>query len=277
MTRSDRALASFPQNLRAVCTYYSSISDVCRRLNINRQQFNKYLCGDAYPSQHNMRRICDFFGVDEDEIEMPEDLFKRLIDMRPRDRYRKNTDAPFMPHLLRLFQISHDKIGQYEGYYYRYYCSGARPDHIVKSLFYLGRSGTTFYTNTICRYEVEDVGRRVRVRYRYLGIPLVVEERLYLYEYDPAGRDVLTSTVLYGAFRGRVDILVGIQTNVAGRRSRTPSAGNVVFEYLGKKTRIRQALSGCGLFEWESPSVAGWVRNRLEQREVSRYMWSVTE
>lgn len=270
-------MTNFSRNLRAVCTYYSSISEVCRRLNINRQQFNKYLSGDAYPSQHNMHRICNFFGLDEEEIRLEEGAFKKLINMRPRDRYRQNADAPFMPHLVKLFDMGREGLAQYEGYYYRYYCSGARPDHIVKALFYLGKSGQNYYTNSISRYEAEDSGRKVHVRYRYLGIPILIEDRLYLCEYDPAGKDVLTSTVLYGAFRGRVDILVGIQTNVAGKRSRTPAAGNAVFEYLGKNTKLRQALAGCGLFEWESPSVAGWVRNRLEQRLVSRYMWTVPE
>ncbi|WP_167448956.1 helix-turn-helix domain-containing protein [Mesorhizobium hawassense] len=270
-------MSNFPHNLRVVCTYYSSISEVCRRLNINRQQFNKYLSGDAYPSQHNMHRICDFFGVDEDEIRLPEEAFKKLINMRPRDRYRQNADAPYMPHLIALFERGREALLQYEGYYYRYYCSGARPDHIVKALFYIGKSGVNHYTNSISRYEVDDGGRKLRVRYRYLGVPILVDDRLYLCEYDPTGKDVITSTVLYGAFRGRVDILVGIQTNVAGKRSRAPSAGNVVFEYLGRSTQIRRALSGCGLFEWESPSVAEWVRNRLEQHQVSRYMWTVPE
>lgn len=270
-------MSNFSQNLRTVCTYYSSISDVCRRLNINRQQFNKYLSGGAHPSQHNMHRICEFFGVDEDEIRLPEGAFKKLINMRPRDRYRQNTDAPFMPHLLKLLEQGRDRKDQYEGYYYRYYCSGARPDHIVKALFYLGKSGENFYSNSITRYTTEDNGRKTNTRYRYLGVPILIEDRLYLFEYDPAGKDVLTSTVVYGAFRGRVDILVGIQTNVAGKRSRAPSAGNVVFEYLGKTTKIRQALSGCGIFEWETPSIAGWIRSRLEQRQVSRYMWTVPE
>mgnify|MGYP001972390984 CR=1 FL=1 len=42
-----------------------SIAAVCRRVGINRQQFNKYLAGAVRPSRHNMRRICDFFGVTE--------------------------------------------------------------------------------------------------------------------------------------------------------------------------------------------------------------------
>ena len=60
----------FRQNLALLCSYFPSISEVCRKLDINRQQFNKYLAGSAHPSRRNMRRICDFFGVSEAELLM---------------------------------------------------------------------------------------------------------------------------------------------------------------------------------------------------------------
>ena len=40
-------------------------------MGINRQQFTKYLNGAARPSARNMRRICDHFGVEEEELLIP--------------------------------------------------------------------------------------------------------------------------------------------------------------------------------------------------------------
>ena len=57
-------------NLSFACTLFPSIAHVCRRIGINRQQFNKYLSGSVRPSRHNMRKICDFFGVTEAELLM---------------------------------------------------------------------------------------------------------------------------------------------------------------------------------------------------------------
>ncbi|MDO6588357.1 helix-turn-helix transcriptional regulator [Salipiger sp. 1_MG-2023] len=62
--------AHFPTNLGFACSLLPSIAEVCRRVDINRQQFNKYLAGSVRPSRHNMRRICDFFGVTESELLM---------------------------------------------------------------------------------------------------------------------------------------------------------------------------------------------------------------
>ena len=55
-------------NLTFACSFLPSIALVCRRIGINRQQFNKYLSGRVRPSRHNMRKICEFFGVTEGEL-----------------------------------------------------------------------------------------------------------------------------------------------------------------------------------------------------------------
>tara|TARA_R110002020_G_scaffold77450_11_gene195503 strand:- start:1537 stop:1731 length:195 start_codon:yes stop_codon:yes gene_type:complete len=47
-----------------LCSYAHSITEVCEKLSINRQQFHRYLNGQSRPSHRNLRNICDFFGVD---------------------------------------------------------------------------------------------------------------------------------------------------------------------------------------------------------------------
>jgi hypothetical protein len=47
----------FAENLRLLCSHYASVAEVCRRIGINRQQFNKYLSGASTPSLHSLRRI----------------------------------------------------------------------------------------------------------------------------------------------------------------------------------------------------------------------------
>jgi transcriptional regulator with XRE-family HTH domain len=68
---SDFTTTNFTANLKRVASYYPSISEMCRKLEINRHQFMKYLSGASFPSRYTMRRICDFFGVDEYEILLP--------------------------------------------------------------------------------------------------------------------------------------------------------------------------------------------------------------
>ena len=60
MTR-QRGEVAIGANLRKLCSLHKSVAEVSRKLGINRQQFNKYLSGDAIPSLRNLRRITDFF------------------------------------------------------------------------------------------------------------------------------------------------------------------------------------------------------------------------
>ena len=70
------------ENLKLLCSHYRSIAEVCRKLAINRAQFNKYLGGQSRPTPFNLKRIGDFFGVEGYELEMPPEQFARLIGAR---------------------------------------------------------------------------------------------------------------------------------------------------------------------------------------------------
>ncbi|MBL6432023.1 MAG: hypothetical protein HPM95_16340 [Alphaproteobacteria bacterium] len=50
----------------------------------------KYLSGAAYPSRRSLRTICDFLGVDEFELLLPPDQFRKIIALRP----TKKSDLP---------------------------------------------------------------------------------------------------------------------------------------------------------------------------------------
>ena len=61
----------FGLNLRLQCEKFGSIAEVCRGTSLNRQQFNKYLRGENLPSVRIRRRLCEFFGVPEEDMFMP--------------------------------------------------------------------------------------------------------------------------------------------------------------------------------------------------------------
>ena len=64
-TRSPAELRNmFGANLRRLSRQYPSISELSRRLGINRTQFNRYLSGESFPRPDVLDRICTFFKVD---------------------------------------------------------------------------------------------------------------------------------------------------------------------------------------------------------------------
>ncbi|MVO18293.1 helix-turn-helix domain-containing protein [Parasedimentitalea huanghaiensis] len=68
MTKESRTPAElrnmFGANLRHLAKAYPSISELSRRLGINRTQFNRYLSGESFPRPDVLDRICSFFDVD---------------------------------------------------------------------------------------------------------------------------------------------------------------------------------------------------------------------
>ncbi|MFW8592714.1 helix-turn-helix domain-containing protein [Cribrihabitans neustonicus] len=54
----------FGANLRQLARDYPSISELSRRLGVNRTQFNRYLSGESFPRPDVLDRICSFFNVD---------------------------------------------------------------------------------------------------------------------------------------------------------------------------------------------------------------------
>ena len=54
----------FAENLRHLVAGEPSVSAVCRALDINRTQFNRYLSGEAQPRPEVLEKICTHFGRD---------------------------------------------------------------------------------------------------------------------------------------------------------------------------------------------------------------------
>lgn len=56
------------KNLRRLTGRIGSANYVCRELDINRQQFEKYLKGRSLPSAATLKRICSYFNISEEEL-----------------------------------------------------------------------------------------------------------------------------------------------------------------------------------------------------------------
>ena len=70
---------NFSTNLRTVCNENISVAHVCRKMEINRQQFNKYLSGQIYPSKYNLNKICQYFQFSEEELNLESGQFAQIL------------------------------------------------------------------------------------------------------------------------------------------------------------------------------------------------------
>lgn len=129
----DKTENELANNLRYLCGQKSSISKVCRDLDINRQQFNKYLSGVSRPSNSNLIKICDYFNTDSAVISLPHQEFVNLC-----QQVSANAISSESQQLLNLLEITYPKadkdLSRYLGFYNVYCHSMGFPGYIAKSV-----------------------------------------------------------------------------------------------------------------------------------------------
>ena len=62
--KTRECAARFGKNLRLLGKTRPLIASVCRDLDINRVQFNRYMSGHSFPKPNVLQQICDYFLVD---------------------------------------------------------------------------------------------------------------------------------------------------------------------------------------------------------------------
>jgi len=236
---------NFSANLSILCSYRPSIAETCRKIGLNRQQFNKYLNGQTHPSRNNMRKICDLFGVTESEILLETLQFEQMIILRRKPDLGDDLNLP-LRHLDRIYRQS-QPMEKYVGFYYRYFFSFGNKGLITRSLASIHAVEGKYYWKNIEILRDPDNGKTFGMN-KYEGAVFYLADRIYVMEYETLGVRSITQMTLYPSHRHRLDRLLGIQTGGPTRRGRKPGASKVALEYLGTQVDPRKALALTGLF-----------------------------
>ncbi len=252
----------FAQNLRLLCSYYKSIAEVCRRLNINRPQFNRYLGGQYKPSANTLRRICEFFGVEVHEILLPHAQFERLVQVRPQSDLAPQPGTPgTFNHIDQLSRAGSSGLERYLGYYFEYYLSMSTPGKVLRNLVCLeSRDGQVVFQRT---ERIRPQATEPACHNRYQGIVCLLSDRLFLTDYETLNHHEITQTILFPSFRNRISRLTGLKVGVSDNSERMPCCARVVYEYLGQEVRIRKALALCGLYDLNDAAIEQSIRDSV--------------
>lgn len=247
-------------NLKFLCGHYKSVADVCRRLEINRQQFNKYLGGQSAPSPYNLRKICEFFGVDEGEIYEPHDQFVRI--------FAKSSPATDDPAVLggltpAFFPDTTAELRKYLGYYHAYVVTPSRPGYVLKSITRLFEKSGTIRTKTFEVISLRSEEHKSLFINKYNGFCFISSQILYLVENEYLNRRGYIYTALYPSFRSPVDYLNGLVLGISGGSFRMPYSSQIVLEYQGESPDLRAAIGECGYMPSDSNELSDNVKSRL--------------
>ncbi|MEL0614265.1 helix-turn-helix transcriptional regulator [Marinomonas arenicola] len=259
-------------NLKLLCSYYKSISDVCRKTDINRQQFNRYLNGNTFPSYRNLKIICDFFGVEQEEIIKKPDDFKKII--KPTSNLEKqinpeNIPESLMTHIISLKESSKDNLKRYCGHYYRYMLSGSFPGNIVKSLIRIYEKDGFFYYWHIENLCQSDAVSKQSHYARYNGIVFMIAERIYMIEIESKLNSTISETIMMPSYQHGNKNISGITCYATSDISHQPVSSRVLFEYLGDKINIRDCLKQCSLIFTDSSIISEKIKNAIFTPNIS--------
>lgn len=254
--------SDFARNLRYLCSYYRSTSAVCRRLGINRQQFNKYVAGISRPSNRNMRRICEFFGVEEFEILSPYPDLKKIIEIKGGPNIDE-ADNIVLERLGATLEAGQEGLGEYHGFYYSYYYSFSRPGMILKSLIHVFDADGFTAHRRIERLVENDTGRDVSFVYKYLGVVLALRDRLFMIDRETLTGGEISQTVLYPSYKNKIDILTGLTMGTAARTSREPICSRIALEFLGRTVDYTAVLKQCRLYQPGAPEIGSAIEDLI--------------
>ena len=275
ITRTPHTVGTEPEfvtNLRYLCSYYKSMSEVCRRIGVNRQQFNKYVTGLARPSSRNMRRICEFFGVEEFEILSPHRELRKIVEFRG-IRSGGENDNYLVRSLKRGIKESDASIRSYYGYYFTYYYSFSSPGHILKALLHLSeRDGIPGYRRIerlIIREQPAGVGVADKPAdagfvYKYEGVALYLRERIFLIDRESLTGNEISQSILYPSYKNRVSLLPGLILGTSGKGSREPICSRILLEFLGPSVNSKACLRQCGLYAAGSKVLSETIVQAIE-------------
>lgn len=252
--------SSFAANLKLLCSYKASISQVCRDLGINRSQFNRYLAGSSAPRPGLLRKVCDYFGVEPYEVLLPAEEFESLV--RVRGVPESSGGHWLDEHLERVLGASESRLRELRGMFFEYYHSMSMPGSILRGLIaFEERNGTMIYRRL---ERMGPTGQVCRRHYRYQGIALMLGDRIFLTDYEYGLKVELTQTVLYPDYAPRANTLLGVKVGVAAHRQRTPSCARVYLERTPAGRGWRHNLRHCGTFPANTNEIPFTIKQAID-------------
>ena len=251
---------SFSRNLRQLCAEHGSISQICRDIGLNRQQFNRYLNGSSMPSAHNLRRIARHFDMTEAQLFAAAPEFEALLTQSSPGQVASPSKT-----FLEPFRDQQKNLKRYLGFYHSFFRTPSWDGVIFCSLIRLSeRDGLI----TIRSHEnATSPDKSIRQLSRYEGLVTLRGNRIFVTEHERAREGSVAQTILYSAHRQQLKYLRGMTMGVAWRPYPRPYAAKTIWKRLPERVTAREALAACGVYSVSSSWIDPTVRTYLDSSD----------
>ncbi len=242
-------------NLRDLCSRRGSIAQACREAGINRQQFNRYLTGEAIPNTSNLTKICNYFGIRDTELfqdpgqqSSPTDT-SGALDFADENWQRIVSNLTAEP----LAAIS-------DGKYYLYYGMSDANAEIARSVMFVRTDGPLKTFRRVTNISSQDPANWHYYQGHHRG--LIVERRHWLYFLGTAGDGTEELSLIVAQWLAVTPPLLTGTALVGGISG--PLSLPVIIEPLPAHMTMRAALKGCNIYSANSPSIRPMITNSLD-------------
>lgn len=254
----------FAANLRHICDLRGSISQICRKIQINRQQFNKYLAGRHLPSSANIRTIADHFGLSSELFFAPPAEFRSLIDGNFFNTFSRLRAEPHVLKFLSTVMSIPDSAEQaLVGIYDRYQFSSIYTRRVLRAPLCIYRGKDMLQHTYVEHFQSRDEPGRTAYTFKYHGFVLPIEGRLFTVDFETVQRNEMTFGIYSSVQRSAKRFMFGISSGIAATMYRQPFSTRLALHYRGQGLLTRADLARATTLEPSDPTIPQEIRDYL--------------
>ncbi|WP_246728200.1 helix-turn-helix domain-containing protein [Mesorhizobium japonicum] len=243
-------------NLRTLCDQHGSVAAVCRKINVNRQQFNKYLSGVHVPSAANIRIIANYFGLSVPILFSDPEEFRTLVDG---NFFHAMTTARQLPEFSRFISNmiveNNSQDNEIAGIYDRYQFSSIYKGFVLKSAFCIYRNREFLQHYYVERFPSFDTPRKTEYIFKYYGFCFPLADRLFTADFEGIQCNELTFGVYAQVKRNAKRFMFGISSGIAANVFRQPYSTKVALHYRGPGLLRREHLKALTVMDRNDPAI----------------------
>ncbi|BCH08406.1 transcriptional regulator [Mesorhizobium sp. 131-3-5] len=244
------------ENLRTLCDRHGSVAAVCRKINVNRQQFNKYLSGAHVPSASNIRIIANYFGLSVPILFSDPDEFRTLVDGNFFHAMATARQLPeFSRFISNMIVENNSQDSEIAGVYDRYQFSSIYKGFVLKSAFCIYRNREFLQHYYVERFPSFDNPRKIEYIFKYYGFCFPLADRLFTADFEGIQCNELTFGVYAQVKRNAKRFMFGISSGIAANVFRQPYSTKVALHYRGPGLLRREHLSELTVMDRNDPAI----------------------
>jgi len=252
---NNSAYRNFAENLMTLATRGTTIAQTCRDLNINRQQFNKYLSGSVLPNSETMERIAQHYKMEAAKLfaaastfRKPDFQFGLFSSNKQNDRLLR------FENILSSLRNEKQAVGLAEGVYCHYFPWMLDSSRCVRGVSIIAKQDECTFFTRLTRFRVPH-GDKCRWRVVAVdGVAIRESNRLILVGLtrdDTLGSSTINITM--PAYRSGKQLLTGIIST--SNPSGTPVACKFAMHRVGAVEDWRKHYRRCSLLAFDDPSL----------------------